>query len=635
MVLVPVTLAFPGHKGHSTLIFSAQANAASVTNSPIFKSYAFPSGDTTQYGDALLRSSLPHAASWHTLLALQKVDPITITVPAADGYTLFSWKSGRKFAIVDQRFLIHTIFQRLPAYPGKLVIAYTTNSAFYALHDATVCCSWGTHGVDPTTHESFVLSTYLSQAPAIVRDKDIQPLTQQLTEFLYDPLHNPLYNGSFRTTPGNHFVPWRRPLAVGCGGEGVGSNYFDLDPTNTNLKNDFPESHPFAMGASDQRYHVANVALLSWYLDHNSDSNDYSFPDSHLLLSPAKRCVEGSSQANSPTQITGVRSTGSRPGVPPHWLIGYWVSHAYNGSPLPLRNVSPRWDVVLVSFASPKANAPEGTFEFQPPRGTTPAEFKSQIAYLKNRGQKVMISLGGGGAFVHLGAPGAESRFVQSVEQIVATWGFQGIDIDFESPSLDLAPGDNDFRHPTTPSVVHLIEALRRIHHHFGRKFLITLVPEGTQIPAGFRTYGGQFGSYLPIVYALRHILTFVDVQEYNTPPLEGLDDEIYQAHTVSYYAAMTELLLHGFPVAGNTKEYFPAMSARQVVTGFLVNYADPTTVRAGLHLILTGKDESTKRYHLLNSKGYAKFRGAMFWNIDDDWADGEKYSNAVLPELR
>lgn len=633
VVLVPITLSFPGHRGHSTLVFPAQADAASVVDSPIFKSFAYPSGETTQYADALLRASVPHASSWHTLLAPQKVVPLAVTVPAADGYTLFSWKTGRKFAVVDLKFLVRTIFKRLPAYPGELVIAYATNATYYALNDATVCCSWGTHGVAPVKGESFILSTYLNQPPSIIRDQDIQPLTQQLAEFLYDPMHDPLYSGSFRTMPGNHFAPWKRPVTGGCGGEGVGSNYYELEPTDVNLKNNFPQSPAFTMGTSDQKYHVQNIALLSWYLQQSGDSTIYSFPDSHVLTTPATTCHWHTRQSTAPSQKADT-SASSAHSHHRHWLVGYWVSRAGNGQALPLRNVSPQWDVVIVSFASPVANAPEGTLEFHAPRGATPAEFKSEIAYLKSRGQKVMISLGGGGQFVHLGDAGAQARLVRSVEQIVTKWGFQGIDIDFEAPSLNLAPGDTDFRHPRTPSIVHLIGALKELHHHFGQKFMISLVPEGTQIPAGFRTYGGQFGSYLPIVYALRHILAFVDVQEYNTPPLEGLDDEIYQVHTLSYYAAMTELLLHGFPMAGDKNEYFPGLPARQVVTGFLVNYADPARARAAMHLILTGKGAHTKGYHLLKANGYPDFLGAMFWNIDDDWAGGSKYSSLMSAEL-
>ena len=76
---------------------------------------------------------------------------------------------------------------------------------------------------------------------------------------------------------------------------------------------------------------------------------------------------------------------------------------------------------------------------------------------------------------------------------------------------------------------MNLISALRQLRDRFGTAFMISLVPEGTQIPSGFPSYGGQFGSYLPIAHALRAILSFMDVQSYNTPPLQGLDGEIYQ----------------------------------------------------------------------------------------------------------
>ena len=181
-----------------------------------------------------------------------------------------------------------------------------------------------------------------------------------------------------------------------------------------------------------------------------------------------------------------------------------------------------------------------------------------------------MISLGGGGQHFTLADPKRVPNYVESVTKIVEEYGFDGIDIDFESPSLSIDPGDTDFKHPTTPSIVNLIDALRQLHDHFGRSFMISLVPEGTQIPSGYPSYGGQFGSYLAITYAIKDILTFIDVQDYNTPPLQGLDGEIYQPGTVDYHAAMTELLLHGFNVGGDPKHFFPPLPAKQVAVGFL-----------------------------------------------------------------
>src|SRR5256885_109664 len=137
------------------------------------------------------------------------------------------------------------------------------------------------------------------------------------------------------------------------------------------------------------------------------------------------------------------------------------------------------------------------------PAGLDTAQFKADIAALKRQGKKVMISLGGGGQHFTLADPKRVPNFVSSVTRIVSEYGFDGIDIDFESPSLSIEPGDRDFKHPTTPSIVNLIAALRQVREHFGGRLLLTLVPEGTQIPAGYPSYGGQFGSYLPIAYAL------------------------------------------------------------------------------------------------------------------------------------
>ena len=46
----------------------------------------------------------------------------------------------------------------------------------------------------------------------------------------------------------------------------MGSNYFLLQPTNTNAKNGFPASAPFDARSGGFTYHLQNVALLPWYL---------------------------------------------------------------------------------------------------------------------------------------------------------------------------------------------------------------------------------------------------------------------------------------------------------------------------------------------------------------------------------
>jgi chitinase len=636
-VLVPVALTFEG----KTASMDAGPDVPRILASPIFSNYSFPSGKKTQYTDAMLRSTFPQDKRGHTLLGKPTVKAVTIAIPAGYGYLLTSKKSGTSFAVVDSEFLEKQLFQQIPRQDGTLVIAVTHNTTYYAAADATVCCSWGTHGVDAATGNSFVLGSYLRSAPAIVEDGDIQPLTQQLAEFFNDPLHDPLTYFRTATASGNYFPAWLLPPLQsgedrGCGGAGVGSNYFLLEPTSTNAKNGFPASPSFTARTGGFTYHLQNVALMPWYLGAAAPRGAvYSFPDSRALPGPAQPCPDGSIGLAGNAEPTAAPAPSGGPGNG-HQLIGYWTGSRFtlNATPFQLHEVPPQWDVVLVAFASPDKTAPEGTLHFRVPRGITPDQLKADIATLKAQGRKVMISLGGGGEYFKLDDAQDIPNFVSSVSSIVSEYGFEGVDMDFVTPSLDIAPGDTDLRHPTTPSIVNLITGLRQLHEHFGPGFMISLVPEGTQIPAGFVSYGGQFGSYLPLAYGLRDILSFIDVQDYNTPPLQGLDGEIYQSSSIDYHAAMTELLLRGFNVGGDPQHSFPPMPADKVAVGFLTGYTTPAVVSQAMDYILTGKAPAGTTYKLLQPSGYPATIGAMFWTIDADRHDNYRYSNLIGRQL-
>jgi chitinase len=640
-LLVPIALSFDAKKiAGKPFVMDAAADLSRVLHSPVFTKFAFASGNTAQYADAMLRTTFPKVDGWHTLLGKPEVKPIKITVPLGYGYILTSKKTGRSFAVVDVEFLQKELFKQLPRQDGKLVVALTHNTTYYSDGDATECCSWGTHGVDSATGNSFVLASYLHDAPSVVEDSDVQPLTQQLAEFINDPLHDPLFHGGRNVhAPGNHFPAWMRLASVSsgdqgrCGGTGVASPYFLLEPTNTNPKNNIPASKAFIAHTGETAYHLQNVALLPWYTGASESlGSTYSFPDAQTLTEPAKPCSTSvvGIPASEPT-VSAIPFNGPPNG---HQLIGYWAGYGRAGSTFPLREVSPQWDVIIVAFSTPDKNAPEGTMQFQTPAGLDTAQFKADIAYLKSQGKKVMISLGGGGEHFTLADPNRVPNYVSSVTRIVTEYGFDGIDIDFESPSLSIDPGDTDFKHPTTPSIVNLISALHQLHDHFGPNFMISLVPEGTQIPSGYPSYGGQFGSYLAITYAIRDILSFIDVQDYNTPPLEGLDGEIYQPGTVDYHAAMTELLLHGFNVGGDPKQFFPPMPPNKVAVGFLVPDTTPTIVSQAMDYIITGKAPVGTSYKLHKPTGYPGMIGAMFWTIDADRRGNYNFSNLVGPQL-
>ena len=642
-LLVPVTLSFDVKTAAGRrFIMDAALDVPGLLRSPVFSRCAFPFGGATQYADALLRTTFPTARGWHTLLAKPEVKPLRITVPGGYGYILTSRKTGRSLAVVDVEFLQKQVFRQLPKQPGKLVVAMTHNTTYYVLGDATVCCSWGTHGIDSATGNSFVLGSYLHAAPGVVEDRDVQPLTQQLAEFVNDPLHDPLFQGRNAEAPGNTFPPWMRPTSMHpgdqgrCGGTGVASTYFLLEPTNTNLKNNIPASRGFAALIGGTNYHLENVALLPWYTGTlPEERSTYSFPDPQVLPQTAAPCPVRGRRPPAENDLQPSAAAVPWNGPPNgHQLIGYWTGYGTARSNFTLRQVSPQWDVIIVAFATPDHSAPEGSLRFRTPAGFDTAQFKADIAYMQRQGKKVLISLGGGGEDFTLAGANSTSNFVSSVIRIVSEYGFDGIDLDFETPSLALDSGDTDFRHPVTPSTVHLISALRQLHDHFGAKFMISLVPEGTQIPGGYPSYGGQFGSYLPIAYAIRDILSFMDVQDYNTPPLEGLDGEIYQAGTVDYHAAMTELVLHGFAVGGDPQRFFPPLPANKVAVGFLTGDTNPDIVSQALSYIITGKAPAGSTYKLRKTTAYPGMIGAMFWTINADRRGNYDYSNVVGPLL-
>ena len=445
-------------------------------------------------------------------------------------------------------------------------------------------------------------------------------------------------------SPGNAFPAWMKVPAKtdteqprqnsASGGSGIAS--LGNDPTDVNWKNTVQASKPFVATVSGVPYHLQNVALLQWYNQSAAPTSlqrAYSFPDASALPEPARpapagRRGGGAFGAATPAAADAVKPVAVTGGPNGHKLIGYWSGYG------PIRDVSPQWDVILVAFATPDHAAGEGQMQYRVNGSMTPEEFKADIKLKQSQGKKVMISLGGGGQVFALETDADKQRFVTSVEAICTEFGFDGIDIDFETPSLEVQPGDTDPKHPTTRSTVNLIAAMREIHDHFGPQFMVSLVPEGSQTPAGYPGYGGQFGSYLPLLEGIRDILSFVDTQDYNCPPIQGLDGEYYMPGSVDYHAAATELFLHGFDVGRNPKHHFDALPPEKVIIGYLNSDTTPQIVAESMRMLVTGRSNLPTKYKMLQPAGYPAFSGAMFWTIDADRREEYRYSNVVGPVL-
>ena len=335
-------------------------------------------------------------------------------------------------------------------------------------------------------------------------------------------------------------------------------------------------------------------------------------------------------------------SGGGDSGLPAHALVGYLHASFANGSGYTrLADVPDSWDVIDLAFGEPTSVA-SGDIRFdrcpaaECPGVESDAEFKAAIKAKQAAGKKVLISIGGQNGQVQLTTTAARDLFVSSVSKIIDEYGLDGLDIDFEGHSLSLNADDTDFRNPRTPVIVNLISALKTLKARYGDDFVLTMAPETFFVQLGYQYYGtgkwgGQdprAGAYLPVIHALRDDLTLLHVQDYNSGPIMGLDNQYHSMGGADFHIAMTDMLLTGFPVAGDANNVFPPLRADQVAIGM------PATVNAGNGHVSPA--EVTKALDCLtrrtNCGSYTThgtwpgLRGLMTWSINWDRFGGWEF---------
>ncbi len=201
-----------------------------------------------------------------------------------------------------------------------------------------------------------------------------------------------------------------------------------------------------------------------------------------------------------------------------HVVVGYWQSWN-SGSLNPtywLRDVPCSYNVVDVAFlANVAPNDPTMYFPLDSNGVESTAQFISDVAYLKSNGVKVLGSIGGANASITIPDTNAMNNFISSLENIINKYGFDGLDLDIEN-GIIVNGGDTSFINPTTPTIVNLITAMKRLKVHYGSGFYITMAPQTANVQGGKSAYGGVWGSYLPLIYGLRNEMNFVHVQYYN-----------------------------------------------------------------------------------------------------------------------
>ncbi|MFD0317571.1 chitinase [Streptomyces flavalbus] len=349
-----------------------------------------------------------------------------------------------------------------------------------------------------------------------------------------------------------------------------------------------------------------------------------------------------SARSATVTATTPPTTGGGSSDLPPHALVGYLHASFANGSGYTrLADVPDSWDVIDLAFGEP-TSVTSGDIRFnrcpatECPGVESDADFKAAIRAKQAAGKKVLISIGGQNGQVRLTTAAARDTFVSSVSKIIDEYGLDGLDIDFEGHSLSLDADDTDFRNPKTPVIVNLISALKTLKARYGDDFVLTMAPETFFVQLGYQYYGtgpwgGQdprAGAYLPVIHAMRDALTLLHVQDYNSGPIMGLDNQYHSMGGADFHIAMTDMLLTGFPVAGNAKNVFPPLRPDQVAIGM------PATTNAGNGHVAPA--EVVKTLDCLTRKqncgSYAThgtwpdLRGLMTWSVNWDRFGGWEF---------
>ncbi|WP_394200259.1 Ig-like domain-containing protein [Shewanella waksmanii] len=314
-----------------------------------------------------------------------------------------------------------------------------------------------------------------------------------------------------------------------------------------------------------------------------------------------------------------------------HKLIGYWHNFVNGaGCPMPLSEISSKWDVIDIAFADNDRNS-NGTVHFNLYSGdihsTCPAldaaQFKQDIANLQAQGKIIVLSLGGAEGTITLNTDTDQTNFVASLTQIINDWGFDGLDVDLESGSNLLHGSQIQARLPV---------ALKQIEANMGGDMYLTMAPEHPYVQGGMIAYSGIWGAYIPLIDSLRDTLDLLHVQLYNNGGLSNpYTNGAAPEGSVDMMVASVKMLVEGFDLADGSR--FLPLRADQVAIGLPSGPSSANSGQAPTQNIIDALDCITKRVacsSVVPSQKFSDFAGVMTWSINWDKHDGFNFSGPI-----
>ena len=288
--------------------------------------------------------------------------------------------------------------------------------------------------------------------------------------------------------------------------------------------------------------------------------------------------------------------------LPKRVLTGYWQNWSGEKT-LKISDVPHTYNLICVSFAQPTSTPGEVAFQLDSGLsaalgGYTEAQFISDIAAAKGKGQRVILSVGGEVGTVKVENESQATTFANSVRGLITKYGFAGVDIDLEH-------GIN---------AQYMASALRKLSDQVGSSLIITMAPQTIDMQ---KTEDG----YFKLALEIKDILTICNTQFYNSGSMLGYDGRAYSQGNADFLTALATIQLEK-----GLKPEQVGLGLPASVRGAGSGHIPPSVVTAAYKALVQGTNSGSFQA----PRPYPALRGVMTWSINWDALNNYEFSNAI-----
>ena len=289
-------------------------------------------------------------------------------------------------------------------------------------------------------------------------------------------------------------------------------------------------------------------------------------------------------------------------------LVGYWQAWQSSISNAPsiirLTEVPSQYNVIDVAFANIESDSTVDLKGDDFLQGTYQQQAIADIKTLTSQGKIVSLSIGGENATFNVNSLQAENTFLSSLESVLTTYGFNGVDFDIENGLDPTANGNEKY----------LIDIINKLYQ-WSSNLTLTLTPQTANItPQPY--LNNPWNSYVPLINATANEISWVQLQEYNSGSMPGLDGNIYDEGTVAFLENITPVLINSWTRGPITYNGLPAS---KVVIGL------PATSTGAAPAGGFVPFDQVKTAMTQLRQQYPDLRGIMTWDIN--WDKGANYA--------